>query len=198
MERLGVPQERIHVVPHGSFAHRFIIHAKDGIPREPIALFFGRLARYKGLETLVKAGLLLGGGLKVAIAGPGRLSRRLKNRVARHPEVFELHNRYLPESEVAQLFQRASVCVLPYQQATQSSIPLVAAAFGVPVVASAVGAFADDVPRVNGILVTPEDPGELARGIKSALGRLPYYPTELEFDHLAEAFFDLYEGVAGG
>lgn len=72
-----------------------------------------------------------------------------------HPSWFEVHNRYVPDEEAALFFQRASVLVLPYRQATQSSLPLIGAAFGLAVVASAVGAFVEDVPRV-GYTSTPK------------------------------------------
>ena len=105
--------------------------------------------------------------------GPGACPPKLESCFREHPDLFELHNRYLDDEEVAALFQRAAVCVLPYRQATQSSVPLISAAFGVPVVATAVGAFLDDVPRVNGILVRPDDAAALAQGIQDALGRYP-------------------------
>jgi glycosyltransferase involved in cell wall biosynthesis len=126
------------------------------------------------------------------IAGPGRLPPQLEASFREHPDFFELHNRYLDDDEVATLFQRAGVCVLPYKQATQSSVPLISAAFGVPVVATAVGAFLDDVPRVGGVLVRPNDPAALAQGIQEALGRVPRYPRELEFDMLVDDFIEMY------
>jgi len=82
--------------------------------------------------------------------------------------------------------------VLPYRQVTQSSVPLIAAAFGVPVVASALGGFIDDVPRVNGLLVPPCDSRALAQGIAKAMGLVPSYPRELEFDELSHRFVEMY------
>ncbi len=65
------------VIPHGSLAPRFLRYKEPGVQREPLALFFGRIEPYKGLETLVEAGIMLAGKLRVAIAGPGRLPRKL-------------------------------------------------------------------------------------------------------------------------
>jgi len=186
--RRGVAPERIFVIPHGSLAPRFVQHARPGVARDDLALFFGRLVGYKGLDVLVEAGHLLDGSPRVALAGPGRLPRHLRQAIAASPATFELHDRYLTDPEVARLFQRAAVCVMPYRHATQSSVPLIAAAFGVPVVASAVGGLIEDVRRVNGLLVRPNDAAALAFAIRSALGRTPHYPRELEFDTLARAF----------
>jgi glycosyltransferase involved in cell wall biosynthesis len=191
----GVEKKRIYVIPHGSFAPLFLPYRQDGVKREPLVLFFGRLEYYKGLDLFVEAGLLTAGGLRFAIAGPGKLSPRIVERIKTYPDIFEIYNRYLTEVEVAHLFQRASVCVLPYRQATQSSVPLIAAAFGVPVVATALGGFLDDVPRVNGVLVPPGDVKRLVQGIGEALNRNPRYPQELEFTSLAEKFAQWYNAA---
>jgi len=185
------------VIPHGSFAPRFLRHRREGIKREPLALFFGRIERYKGLDVLVKAGLLLNGRIKIAIAGPGHIPVRLKQKILNNPDIFELHNRYLSDEEVAILFQRASVCVLPYHQATQSSVPLIAAAFGVPVVATAIGAFPEDIKRVNGIIIPPGNPERLAQAIEKGINLKPVYPAELEFDNIAKQFYSWYKSVVG-
>jgi glycosyltransferase involved in cell wall biosynthesis len=195
--RQGVPQDKICLIPHGSLAERFIRHTEE-TAREPIALFFGRLEAYKGLDVLVEAGLALEGRLKVVIAGPGKLPGKLLKTILCQPDVFELHNRFLSDEEVAALFQKASVCVLPYRQVTQSSVPLIAAAFGVPVVASALGGFLDDIPRVNGVLVPPGDARALTQGIVETMGLVPHYPRELKFEVLSHAFFEMYHNLANG
>jgi glycosyltransferase involved in cell wall biosynthesis len=192
LRRRGVGAERVQVIPHGSFAARFLAHRRGGVQTEQLALLVGRMAPYKGLDLLVDAGLLLGEPWRVAVAGGGRIPRGLLDRIRARPDVFELHNRPLEDEEIAVLFQRARVCVLPYRHATQSSLPLVAAGFGVPVAATAVGAFVEDVPRVNGLLVPPGDPSALARGIRAAARLEPVHPHELEFPALAADFMSLY------
>ncbi|MBT9169709.1 MAG: D-inositol-3-phosphate glycosyltransferase [Actinobacteria bacterium] len=177
---------------HGSLAERSTRYFNGEATREPLTVFFGRVEAYKGLDVLVEAGLMLDGGLKVVIAGPGKLPAKLLKTIRHHSKVFDLHNRYLSDEEVAALFQRASVCVLPYRQVTQSSVPLIAAAFGVPVVASALGAFLDDVPRVNGLLVPPGNSLALAQGIAKAMDHVPHYPRELEFAALSHWFVEMY------
>jgi len=188
----GVEIERQSVVPHGSFAPRYVQYRQDEIERERMALFFGRLEHYKGLDVLVQAGLLLKGQLRILIAGPGSLPPSLLKTIAERPEIFELRQGFIQDAEVTLLFQRAAVCVLPYRQCTQSAVPLIAAALGTPVVASALGGFLDDVPQVNGILVPSENPAALSDGILAALGRPVNYPLDREFSHLAIRFLQLY------
>jgi glycosyltransferase involved in cell wall biosynthesis len=192
----GIDERLIHVVPIGNLGPRFAEHTTPGgVPREPLALFFGRLKRYKGVERLVRATPMFPDGMRTAIVGQGRLSRRARDIVNRHPDRFELHLGYQPDDVLAHLLQRASVCVLPYTHATQSASPLIAACLGVPVVASAVGAFVEDVPRVNGVLVPRRGARSLARGVAEAVGRKPVCPPELGYGPLAKRFADVYARV---
>jgi glycosyltransferase involved in cell wall biosynthesis len=193
----GVPRDHIVVIPHGSLAPRFLQHRQPGVAREGLALCFGRLVSYKGLDLLVEAGILLAGQPRIAIAGPGKLADSLQRRIASHPAFFELHNRYVSDEDVAHLFQRSSVCVMPYRHATQSSLPLISAAFGVPLVATALGGLIEDVPRVHGLMVPSNDCQALVTGIREAAGRTPYYPRELEFDYLSGDFLMAYERLLG-
>ena len=84
------------------------------------------------------------------------------------------------------------MCVLPYRQVTQSSVPLIAAAFGVHVVTSVLGGFLDDVPRVKGLLAPPGDSRALAQGIAKAMGLVPSNPKEFEFEELSHRFVERY------
>lgn len=181
------------VIPHGSLAARFVRYRRPGVPRERMVLFFGRLEWYKGIDVFVEAIIALDGKFRAVIAGPGRLSGPLLNKIQSRPDLFNLRASYLSDAEVADLFQRASVCVLPYRQASQSSIPLIAAAFGTPVVATAVGAFVEDVPRVGGKLVPPGDAHALAKAIVEAVEIVPIYPKDLEFCCLAGRFLEWYK-----
>jgi glycosyltransferase involved in cell wall biosynthesis len=188
--RLGA--RRVVVIPHGSIAERFLRYKRPGVIREPVALFFGRLEAYKGLDLLVEAGLELKGKLRVIIAGPGRVPSKVSAAVQRYPEWFEVRNRFVSDEEAADLFQRASVLVLPYRHATQSSLPLIAAAFDLPVVASSLGAFIEDIPRVGGMLVPPGDARMLAKGMLEAIKLRPVYPYEMNMSNIASRFVQWY------
>ena len=140
-------------------------------PEQGCLLFFGRMEAYKGLETLLNAADLLrsqGLAFRLVIAGRGPELARLAPRLGT-PDI-ELHNRFLDHDEAIVLFQRASLVVAPYHEATQSGV--IAAAFGNgrPVVASSVGGLADFVaPGRDGILVPPDNPSELAAAIAPLL-----------------------------
>lgn len=194
----GLGARNLTVIPHGDISPRFLQHRRDGVGRERVVLFFGRIEPYKGLDVLVEAAFKLKGKLRFVIAGPGHIPGELLDVIRSNPEIFTLHNRFIPDEEVALLFQQASILALPYKQVTQSSLPLLAASFGVPVVASALGGFLEDVPRVNGVLVPPLDPQALARGIEEAQTKTTRLPIDLGFNVLSKRFMEWYKchGIA--
>ena len=104
-------------------------------------LFFGRITSYKGLDVLIKAYQkleLLNVNAKLTIAGNGDFTpyaqefSDLKNAL--------LINKYIEDEEIREIFlQENTVCVLPYVDATQSGIILIAYEYGNPVIASDTG-----------------------------------------------------------
>ena len=190
----------VEVIPHLSIADRFLKHRKNDVERnEKLALFFGRIEAYKGLDVFVRAMLYLNGRKKGIIAGPGRIPGRIVRIVKQYPQIFEVENRFIPDEEVAVLFQRASVLVLPYKQATQSSLPCIGAAFGLPVVATAIGGFLEDVPKVGGILVEPNDHKALAKAILEARVRCrPSVPEEFLPSNVGLQFYKWFIRVVEG
>jgi glycosyltransferase involved in cell wall biosynthesis len=132
-------------------------------------LFFGIVRPYKGLEVLLEAMPIVLGQVdcKLIIAGEfyEPVDKYLSSirRLGLEPYV-EVNDRYVPNEEIPKLLERADVLALPYRDATQSGVLRMAVSSGLPVVASDVGAFADEiVDGVTGLLVKPEDPNSLAR-----------------------------------
>jgi glycosyltransferase involved in cell wall biosynthesis len=189
---------RVAVIPHGSFAAQFTEYCCPAVQRERLVLFFGRIQSYKGIDVLLRALALLPPDVRLAIAGPGALDPLISRTAQSFGSRVELHNRYLNDQEVAALMQRASVVALPYRHATQSSVPAIAAAFGCRLVASALGHFNEEIPRLGGILVPPGDPDALAAALAAALQRGVMTPVMMQtFDDLAPDFIDLYVSSVG-
>jgi glycosyltransferase involved in cell wall biosynthesis len=139
---------------------------------EEVALFFGYVRRYKGLDTLLEAwpavraarpqARLLVAGEFYEDAAPYRESA---GRAGGEPGV-RLLERYLPDDEVEAAFKAADVVVLPYRSATQSGVTAVAYALGVPVITTRVGGLAETVAEgETGLIVPPVDPQALASAI---------------------------------
>lgn len=162
----GFPKDQIHVIPHVAMGS-----ASSGstVAEEPNnILFFGRIWQYKGLQTLIAAEPLIAEQVpdfKIVIGGAGddfgQYTRAMKN-----PGRFEVHNRWIDDKERATFFQRASMVVLPYNEATQSGVVPVAFNYAKPVVATRVGALIECVDdQETGLLVPPRDPEALAQAI---------------------------------
>lgn len=166
VEKLKFAANLIHVVPMIALGDDSV-HAD--VQEEPNnLLFFGRIWEYKGLDYLIRAEPIISEqfpDLKIVIAGTGEDMERYQ-RMMVHPEKFELHNEYIPDSEVARYFRQSSIVVLPYTEATQSAVIPVAYTFARPVVATNVGGLPDLVDDGRtGLLIPPRNEKALAEAI---------------------------------
>jgi glycosyltransferase involved in cell wall biosynthesis len=142
---------------------------KPGIKEEAnTILFFGSIWEYKGLKYLMQAESHLAKELndfKIVIAGKGEDIDKYRKYII-DPHNYEIINKYIPNAQVAELFQKASIVVLPYVEASQSGVIPLAFSFGKPVVATKVGSIPEMVDHgKNGLLVAPRNPRELAAAI---------------------------------
>jgi glycosyltransferase involved in cell wall biosynthesis len=183
--RLKTPRDRIHLGLHPPLSrYREIATAQgmvkpdDGVFR---MLFFGRIFAYKGLDHLIDAEPLIGEDVtprRVIIAGRGD---DMAGHVARmrDPARFDVRARAIGDEEAASLFASADLLVLPYIEASQSGVLMIAAAFGLPVVASDVGELGALVRRTGMGLTTPPGDARALAGRITALARDPAARAEL-------------------
>lgn len=131
-------------------------------------LFFGVVRKYKGLDVLLAAmpKVLSRIQCRLEIAGefyePVEKYLKLIDQygLAQH---VRIQNRYVPNEEIAEIFNRADVLVLPYLSATQSAVARIALADGLPVIASRTGGLSETVvENFNGLLFSPGDSEDLA------------------------------------
>ena len=170
----GSPRRR---VPHPLYAQfdrgrctRETARARLGLEGE-VALFFGYVRRYKGLDTLLQAWPLVRARRPVTLVVAGEFYedpapyRRLAAAAGGEPAV-RLLGRYIADEEVEALFKAADVVVLPYRSATQSGVTQAAYALGCPVITTGVGGLSETVKEgETGLVVPPEDPAALAEAI---------------------------------
>jgi len=137
----------------------------------PILLFFGKIRKYKGLETLLQALELVKREMRfrAIVAGEFYVSSGRYKDLAKRLGIgddIEWLDHYIPNDQVPGLFRRADLVVLPYRNATQSGVVPVAYQFDVPVIATRVGGLAEVIhDNQTGFLVPPGDAAELARKI---------------------------------
>ena len=93
-------------------------------------------------------------------------------------QFFDVRDRFISDDEAAQLFIDADLLVLPYIEASQSGVLAIACTFGLPVVASNVGALGAMVAESGmGIVVPPHDRTTLAKAITRILQDQELYKT---------------------
>jgi len=170
----GAPRRR---VPHPLYAQfdrgrftRESARAKLGLEGE-VALFFGYVRHYKGLDTLLEAWprvrerrpvtLVVAGEFYEDAAPYRRLAEAAGGEVA-----VRILDRYLPDDQVEAVFKAADVAVLPYRSATQSGVTHVAYALGAPVITTDVGGLGETVIEgKTGLVIPSENPAALADAI---------------------------------
>jgi glycosyltransferase involved in cell wall biosynthesis len=163
-QELGVDAARVHVIPHGVFAHLAEESAAGASAPpppfhtdKPVVLFFGLLRPYKGLDVLLNAwkGIenaelwIVGmprmdissllADLDRAATAPAPLA---DGSVGATPSV-RFVPRFVSDAELPGYFRRADLVVLPYREIEQSGVLFTALAFGKPVLVSDVGGFAE-------------------------------------------------------
>jgi len=165
----GAPRRR---VPHPFYAQfdrgrwtRESARASLGLEGD-VALFFGYVRAYKGLDTLLRAWRRVRAerpGATLVVAGEFYERPEAYEALAREAGGVRLLNRYIPDDEVEALFRAADVTVLPYRSGTQSGVTHVAYALGSPVIATRVGGITETVHEgETGLTCPPEDPEALA------------------------------------
>jgi glycosyltransferase involved in cell wall biosynthesis len=196
IHEFGVRKEAVTVIPYGinNCVPDTTLTPGEAKRRLGIAehqqtlLFFGRIGPYKGLELLAAAFQETGHpDRRLIIAGTAKerseeylsgILRKLREQAERGLVISRVQ--YIPDRDIELYFKAADAVVLPYTQIYQSGVLFLAYSFGVPVIASDVGSFREDVVEgQTGFLCKPCDAADLARAIEA------YFASEL-YRHLDE------------
>jgi len=131
-------------------------------------LFFGRLLPYKGLDRLVEAMRLLeaeGFPARLRLVGQGPFD------LGALPGNVDLERRWAPEEEIPELFAKADLAVLPYQEASQSGVLPIAQHLGLPSLVTPVGGLLEQVEQgKSGFVAADASAHGLAEAIKIIFG----------------------------
>ena len=186
LEDFAVDPERVAVIPHGEYG--FFdpggeapgrAEARRGLglgPEDEVALFFGYIREYKGLDLLLEAWPAVADARPAArllVAGdPVRLAplrrRELETWATRLGAVHRFE--YIPFSDVSRYFRAADVLVMPYRHISQSGVLFLALSLGVPVVATRVGGLSEVLrDGHSALLVPPESPEALDEALTRVL-----------------------------
>jgi len=139
-------------------------------------LFFGNIARYKGLDDLIRAlpelksrlgtfRILVAGGVKKGEECYLKQVQQLAEELE-VSDVLDFRIDYIPENEVELYFKAADLLVLPYKMIFQSGVLFLSYSFGLPVVATDAGSLRNDVVEgKTGFVSRCDDPADLAAQI---------------------------------
>ena len=168
--------------PHAVTPHpAYTFFARGRIEREearrrlevqgPVALFFGLVRPYKGLDVLLHAVARARSKVPLVLLVAGEFYEdkepyeRLRAQLGLE-EAVRFVDRYVPNEEVELYFRAADVVVLPYKSATQSGIVQIALAFERPAIVTRVGGLPEAVrPGETGEVVPAENPEALGEAL---------------------------------
>ena len=184
VEEVGLPEERVRVIPHGAFDYLTRLPEEKPLPpeladpnpvwngepgsRPPVVLFFGLLRPYKGIDVLIRAAEQLAAPTgevapELWIVGNPRMDLTdLMERTARLRLDVRWLPRFIEDAEIPAIMRRADLLVLPYLDGEQSGVLYTGIAFGKAMVVSDVGGIGE-VAREHGVasLVEPGDADSL-------------------------------------
>ena len=196
LENFNVDQKKVTIVPFGlNFyilkSELSCLGAKDKLKLPKACktlLFFGRIVPYKGLDLLVFALKELKKDidydLKLIIAG--KVDRSADQYWENTQKIIEEHNlshmifartEFIPDNEIEIYFKAADVLILPYKYIYQSGPLFIAYYFGLPVIATDVGSFKDNiVDGETGLINQPDNPLDLSNKISD------YFKSDMYHD----------------
>ena len=188
----GVDRGRIQVVEHG--IDRFVesdagsraesrarVRRRLSLPDHGVLmLVFGRVSRYKGVDTLLEAvdRAKLPDNTLVLIAGIGaspdyRAELQARMAAMRNPGRVVWRDEYVADDDIPDLLAAADAMVLPYRRIDQSGALFAAKSAGLPVIASDVGEFARYAEPGRDVLVPAGDVAALAEALSHVAAREP-------------------------
>ncbi|HWF53393.1 MAG TPA: glycosyltransferase family 4 protein [Solirubrobacteraceae bacterium] len=177
VDGLGIDPDKVHVIRHGAFEHLTRLPAPAPLPPElagaerPVALFFGLLRPYKGLDTLLRAWRVLDAEAELWVVGRPMMDLAPLRALA--TETVRFVPRFVADEELPALFRGADLIVLPYARTERfdmSGVIAAALAFGKPVVVSEIGGFSELRSTGAVSLVPPGDATALAVALRELLG----------------------------
>lgn len=206
----GVAAKRVHVIPSGVVAADFGDPGPDPFPgvRRPRVLFLGRLARQKGVTTLIEAAeRLRHPAATLLVVGDGPERRAAEAAVARAGIGGRVRfTGFRPHHEVAAILAHADVFVMPSIYEELGTVLVEAMQAGLPIVASDTGGIPGALADA-GVLVAPGDAAGLAAAVDALLAdparaaelgaRAAERAANYEWDALAERVLDVYQSALG-
>ena len=140
------------IIEHGMFTD--YVHTQVHThTRKPRLLFLGRIGKYKGVEMLIEAVNQLPQDSYENLTIAGKTLYDLKVNTDNSKIIFP--NKWLNNSEVAQLLQKSDILILPYKEASQSGVIPMGIAAAIPMVCTRVGGLPEQLKEDEAVLIEP-------------------------------------------
>jgi glycosyltransferase involved in cell wall biosynthesis len=174
-DQCRLPNQPIQIIPYPVDTKEFKPAPKDALRKS--VLFVGRVEKRKGADVLLRAiPLVLGKHPDCKFLFVGQISDELTQQVEAAPTDAQFLS-FKPRHELVELYQQASVCVVPSLWDNSPNVVYEAMSCGTPVVATRVGGIPELVDEGGtGLLVPPRD----ERALAEAISRLLDNTTECE------------------
>jgi len=172
VQEFGIDPRRIRVIPHGLLFHDLprpsrseARHSLDIPADRVVVLWQGVIAAYKGIDFLLRAWSEIAGQCPEAlllIAGTGKQQivgqvAAMVNELGLQGSV-RLHSVYVPVEALPGIYEAADIVTYPYREITMSGALMTGIAFGKPIIATSLPAFAEVLEdNTNALLVKSGD-----------------------------------------
>ena len=170
---------------------KYTARNKLGLTAKYIILYFGIIRDYKGFDILLNAiAKLKNSDLDFHLIAGGECygnDEKYTQLISdlKISDFITWHNKYIPESDVAEYFSAADVVALPYRSASQSGITQIAYYYDIPVIVTKVGGLPEIVDDgQSGFTIETESPTELANVLETHLKK----GTFLEMENYIKTF----------
>jgi len=227
IEQFDVNENKVSVIPFGinSMVFKSSLTRAEARKRlgladnERVALFFGRITPYKGLDDLLLAltemkkrqqfiKLIIAGSIEKNSEKYWQSVQRIIKDNGLKDWVFE-KTEIVPDRDVEVYFKAADVLVLPYKYIFQSGVLFLAFNFGLPVIATDVGSLREYIIDGKiGFICRSGDPLDLAEKIglyfrsnvyrnleQNRLNITNYAMEKYSWDKVGEKTHSLYESL---
>ena len=206
-EAFNIPEERWEPVPNGVPREFLNYHRKPEAQKGPI-VFFGRLTKTKGVDTLVEALNLLNPDSipETWIIGRGEMKDELQSTIDKYGLSDKITFKpWMNHDQLGEVLSKSRICTLPSREENFSLAILSSMCVGTPTISTKVGGTPEIISdQKNGLLVEADAPNELAEAIQNLLenpdkrekmgkNAADYIRKNLTWDHACAKFEDLYK-----
>lgn len=166
------------IVPLGLFELEGVVPKTQHTSRN--ILFAGRVAKYKGVDVLIRAAEMVEADFdKLTIAGT-----HLEKIADTSSEKIQIINEFISNEKLVELLNASDLLVLPYLEASQSGVLTLGINSELPMICTRVNGLLEQLSEEECIFVAPDDVDALAEAIRSAFQDSKRY---LEMKHLLAA-----------